>query len=623
MDEGATAMSPVHSPTKPKASLSSSQSLRPHHLSITSPPATPPIPPSHVARTLSQDDGGFSTSSPLQRRDLPTSPGPTKIISTSVNTSPSKNNNNNKNTLSLLKHVEFTNRSMADEALGIARQGDREEDQLRATGAIYLKGENNNVSEEGNRGRFLSDMSEYDNWSEDPFYDVSPYTSDEDDSHDDADDVTKDKKKFSEEDRKFFRELDRENEREAKRKRKEERMKRKEEEQAKEALTRDDPPLLTEEKQKTIDRLHATPTKKQKQKLVNSNSPGGPQPPTSSTSKQLKHAPLNLAITDFSKQQRRIEKELLFDQEHTHKYALPLPDSTLQTYNPLNKSSQTPLFHVLPKPDSGRFRPKMLGKSTEWSPRHSNLEKVAMTLPQFSALNRAAYDNYNIAAMPQNYNAADNITIPVNATTTPIDFYDDAPYTTRLNPSKTVSASTNPLRQIVFEIDGFSTLSTKNMREFASLKDDVTTISFGSLPTAKTEATKITVLTPEMSQHAQIRNQGHIMGRGGNTFQPQDDANPKRSFFVFKFDDYITSDEKEVTEMEVVRNAVIKRGKKTFRGRVVVNIDGSDLNVIQKKLGYNLHDLTPIARHTFLKVSERKMLLVFELYPINMSRSRP
>ena len=45
----------------------------------------------------------------------------------------------------------------------------------------------------------------------------------------------------------------------------------------------------------------------------------------------------------------------------------------------------------------------------------------------------------------------------------------------------------------------------------------------------------------------------------------------------------------------------MERGGKTFRGRVVINIDGSDLNVIQRKLGYNLHHLTPLARQTFLK----------------------
>ena len=122
------------------------------------------------------------------------------------------------------------------------------------------------------------------------------------------------------------------------------------------------------------------------------------------------------------------------------------------------------------------------------------------------------------------------------------------------------------------------------------------------MPTVKSVATKISVLTPEMSQHAQIRNYGKFMGKGGVTFQPIDSTNVKRSFFTFQFDGEMGfSDDKEITEMEIVKEAVLERDNKSFRGRVVINIDGSDLNVIQKKLGYNLSHLTPLDRQAFLK----------------------
>ena len=441
------------------------------------------------------------------------------------------------NTLSLLKQVEFVNQSVADESMGI-RVSSNERDYEPPSTA------------EKTRGRFLSDMSEYDDWSNDPFYDVSPYTSD-DDKVQDGEDIKKNKKIFSDEDRKFFRELDKENAREAKRLRKE--LKREKEKVEKAAQEEMSSEIVTESKlseaeQNTIDRLYEAKTRSKKLR-------GG-----GTRREQQRGERLALAINDFSKEQKKREKEYLHKSPEKTEVRFQ-PDSTLQSYNPVSNSSHTPLFYVLPKPDSGRFAPKMLGGSTSWSPRHSNLDKVAQNLSPFSALNRAPDLNNAVSGNNNNISNSTNdnpldlsIAVPINSSIEPIDFFNDAAVATARNPSKKSSARTMPLRQMVFEIEGASTLSSRNMREFASLKDDVTTISFGSLPTARTEATKITVLTPEMSQHANIRNYGKLMGRGGSTFQPQDDDNPKRSFFVFKFDDHITSDEKEVEEMEVSKS---------------------------------------------------------------------
>jgi len=208
-----------------------------------------------------------------------------------------------KNTLNLLKQVEFVNQTVADEALGIYRNAQRDlldDDDARN----YTPPTGNGAATP--RKRFLSDMSEYDDWSQDPFYDVSPYTSDDDKEQDGEGNFTQDKKRFSAEDRKFFRELDRENEREAKRIKKSAKMKVindreakfKEESDAHEAKFK---PSLAE--QRIIERLYEA---KKKVRLLKGSGV---------RTQQKRGERLELAIHDFTKQQRKREKEFLRTQK--------------------------------------------------------------------------------------------------------------------------------------------------------------------------------------------------------------------------------------------------------------------------------------------------------------------
>ena len=97
------------------------------------------------------------------------------------------------------------------------------------------------------------------------------------------------------------------------------------------------------------------------------------------------------------------------------------------------------LFNTIPKPDSKAFAPKALGASTSWSPRHSNVASVAKALPNFSSLVRPSANLISIA-------------IPNNPAKQ-IDFFDDSETTLKMNPSKKTSASTTPLRQVIFEVN--------------------------------------------------------------------------------------------------------------------------------------------------------------------------
>ena len=84
-----------------------------------------------------------------------------------------------------------------------------------------------------------------------------------------------------------------------------------------------------------------------------------------------------------------------------------------------------------------------------------------------------------------------------------------------------------------------------------------TTLSIIEGPSSKLKksALSVTILTPEMSQYAKLpKSGGRLLGKGGVQFFAQGNRNPKRSFFTFKFDETLTTDENEIQEMEEVRN---------------------------------------------------------------------
>lgn len=118
---------------------------------------------------------------------------------------------------------------------------------------------------------------------------------------------------------------------------------------------------------------------------------------------------------------------------------------------------------------------------------------------------------------------------------------------------------------------------------------------------------KVTILTPVMSQHAKLPVSGHMMGRGGINFLAYSSAgrnNVKRHFYTFKFDEEFTTDQEEIEKgeaVEMVKEAFLSHGTKTFRGSVVVNLDATAVGMLEKKLKINFSTLNPVQKQEFMK----------------------
>ncbi|GMH98240.1 hypothetical protein TrVE_jg14275 [Triparma verrucosa] len=245
----------------------------------------------------------------------------------------------------------------------------------------------------------------------------------------------------------------------------------------------------------------------------------------------------------------------------------------------------------LPNPNTSSFISKPLGATT-WSPRHTALTNQTRALPAFSSLVRQSPMESNIATKFDGVisNMMHPIAVPIQTN------LDDA------------TPLTEPLRQKIYEFDIDSPLVHENARHIFRNPSDNSVLSIIDTPIKDLRGVfKISVLTPEMSQHAKLPVAGHMMGRGGVNFLAYSAAgrnNVKRHFFTFKFDEDFTTDQEEIEKMEaveMVKEAFLSHGSKTFRGSVVVNLDATAVGMLEKKLKIDFSGMNPAQKHEFMK----------------------
>ena len=193
------------------------------------------------------------------------------------------------------------------------------------------------------------------------------------------------------------------------------------------------------------------------------------------------------------------------------------------------------LASLPPNPNTNSFRSKALGTTT-WSPRHSNVAGLAKDLPSFSSLVRVAErDRVQVNTDQRSPGMMHPIALPLS------------------NDTATAAVPrTTPLRQVIYDFDVQTPAG-----QILSNPSQSTTLSIIEGPSSKLKksALSVTILTPEMSQYAKLpKSGGRLLGKGGVQFFAQGNRNPKRSFFTFKFDETLTTDENEIQEMEEVRN---------------------------------------------------------------------
>ena len=159
----------------------------------------------------------------------------------------------------------------------------------------------------------------------------------------------------------------------------------------------------------------------------------------------------------------------------------------------------------------------------------------------------------------------------------------------------------SPLRQKIYEFDIDSPHVHEGARHIFKNPSDNSTLSIIDTPIKNLRGVfKVTCLTPEMSQFAKLPCfGGRLLPTGGVNFLPYGDNNVKRSFFTFKFDGDYTTDEHEIKKMEtveVIKEAFLSHGSKTFRGSLVVNLDISAIGLLERRLNISFRDLTPVQK---------------------------
>ena len=267
----------------------------------------------------------------------------------------------------------------------------------------------------------------------------------------------------------------------------------------------------------------------------------------------------------------------------------PAPTQT-QTLSLLCFANQNPdLAAQLPKTSTRAFHSRKLGSTTNWSPRHSNLTKVTKDLPSFSSLVRVTNPDKKLLADPKNPGMAHPIAIPPTTST-----------------ASHALPSSSPLRQKIYDFDNLDENTPEgHIYKNSSLSTTLSVMDGGELKQLTSmKQFKVTVLTPEMSQYAHImpHTGGRLLGKGGVQFLAEGQKNPKKSFFTFKFDNDLTSDEQEIEQMEqveMVKDVVMTHGQKTFRGSVVVNLDLTMLGALEQRLNIDFSKMEKKERSAF------------------------
>ncbi|GMH65879.1 hypothetical protein TrLO_g8805 [Triparma laevis f. longispina] len=245
----------------------------------------------------------------------------------------------------------------------------------------------------------------------------------------------------------------------------------------------------------------------------------------------------------------------------------------------------------LPNPNTSSFTSKPLGATT-WSPRHTALTQQTRALPAFSSLVRTSPMENSVATKFDGV-----ISNTLHQIATPVIFNLDA-----------AAPLTSPLRQKVYTFDINSPHVHENARHIFKNPADNSMLSIIDTPIKNLRGVfKVTILTPVMSQHAKLPVSGHMMGRGGINFLAYSSAgrnNVKRHFYTFKFDEEFTTDQEEIEKgeaVEMVKEAFLSHGTKTFRGSVVVNLDATAVGMLEKKLKINFSTLNPVQKQEFMK----------------------